>query len=951
VPQLKVTKAGVYVETGGFEINVTQAGAYVEFAQTFIRVTQAGAYVEFAQVFVRVTQAGAYVEFDEDLSSPLDQDIDYNMIANAHVILPNEETGYQLDDNGTFWHIIVPEASDNLIMNPSFENGNFGYTFSGWHTTDVQSTRFFFGENAFALRPNQGGTGYLNYLLQGTDLALTSDLVTGQYYTWSIYLYNTEGRPFSLQVRDNLGAVLTQKEFIPERNGWARYWLTFKLGATAYQLTLKLVQTAPLSNTDNWLYTDGWQLERKAYPTTYFDGSFQSYQEDPNPYAYAWRGIAHGSRSTRAATTPNGGRLIPLSDWGFKTTGHQGLGLISVGVEKYGINPLDDLLKGFNPEPRTFILNGRVYGKDYKHLTDQRGAMIDALRPLLTGPALQRTLVYQPVGPTGIPYGKPISIGCTLTDGLSGAITNLYMETLSLTFQATDPRWYEDRWLYGVAYGAGIGSSTKLYERGIEGGYKFLADFSSLVDGAVNTVAYNHQGSLIAGGAFTTIGGVSANRVAIYHTGAWHEVGGGTNGTVLVSATSDNEDFPRVAIGGLFTTVGGGTTARRIARYDSVTDTLSEMATGLNDIPLAIVPGGYGDFYVGGEFTASGSGTTYNHVVRFDGFTATWAAMGAGLAGDVMALALSPDSRYLYAGGAFTTTADVSPITVYRIARFDFLTSTWAGVGGGFNSNVNALCFGADGMLYAGGSFTGDGTSSYNLRRFARWNGYTWEEVGGGVDNTIYTLARRGNELLVCGMFGRTLGIPNHVGRNVAIWTGHQWLRAEFDSKDTTHYVMDVATSKDGRMAFAFGDSDTEYTITAGVTRIYNRGSAEVSPIVVIPGGYEIYMIRNFTTGQTLYFRNFQTYREENAILDFRGVQGRFYSSQRADLTPFIDTTASNLNFSLAAGVNYIQVFGDNKLNPEASVQITIRYRPAHWSFDKASVVYDLPFDYFAGLV
>ena len=76
--------------------------------------------------------------------------------------------------------------------------------------------------------------------------------------------------------------------------------------------------------------------------------------------------------------------------------------------------------------------------------------------------------------------------------------------------------------------------------------------------------------------------------------------------------------------------------------------------------------------------------------------------------------------------------------------------------------SINAVAVGADGTLYAGGSFTSP------VVGLAKWNPttYTWESVGGGIygsDQDVNELLVVGNDLYVGGSFlnvGAADGLP-----------------------------------------------------------------------------------------------------------------------------------------------------------------------------------------------
>ncbi|MFN9064437.1 MAG: immunoglobulin domain-containing protein, partial [bacterium] len=132
-------------------------------------------------------------------------------------------------------------------------------------------------------------------------------------------------------------------------------------------------------------------------------------------------------------------------------------------------------------------------------------------------------------------------------------------------------------------------------------------------NGHVSAIVVLPGGDVIAGGSFTTAGGVSANRIARYNpsTGVWSALGSGTNNTVFSVAVLPGGD---VIAGGSFTTAGG-VSANRIARYDPSTGVWSALGSGISAQvnALAVLPGG--DVIAGGLFTTAG-GVSANNIAR-----------------------------------------------------------------------------------------------------------------------------------------------------------------------------------------------------------------------------------------------------------------------------------------------------------------------------------------------
>jgi hypothetical protein len=280
---------------------------------------------------------------------------------------------------------------------------------------------------------------------------------------------------------------------------------------------------------------------------------------------------------------------------------------------------------------------------------------------------------------------------------------------------------------------------------------------------------------VVVGGAFTSAGGVSANRVARFNTltNTWSSLGtgssNGVNSSVYALAVVGNE----VVVGGVFTSAGG-VSANGVARFNTQTNTWSALGTGSSNgvsgggvYALAVVGN---EVVVGGVFTSAG-GVSANGVARFNTQTNTWSALGTGSSNgvnsDVNALAVVGNE--VYVGGSFTSAGGVS---ANRVARFNTQTNTWSALTGssnGVNDEVRALAV-VGNEVYVGGSFTSAGGVSANY--VARFNTQTntWSTLGtgssNGVNNFVDALAVVGNEVVVGGSFTSAGGVSaNRVAR------------------------------------------------------------------------------------------------------------------------------------------------------------------------------------------
>ncbi len=302
---------------------------------------------------------------------------------------------------------------------------------------------------------------------------------------------------------------------------------------------------------------------------------------------------------------------------------------------------------------------------------------------------------------------------------------------------------------------------------------------------------------LVAGGLFTTAGGVTMNRIARWDGSAWQPFGTGMNSTVLALTTWDPDGSgpqpAQLVAGGQFTTAGG-VAVNFIARWDG--SAWQPFGTGMNDWVYALTtwdPDGSGpqpaQLVAGGRLTTAG-GSTVNRIARWDG--SAWQPFGTGMDGStsgspsVRALTTwdpdgsGPQPAQLVAGGGFTTAGGV---TVNRIARWD--GSTWQPFGTGMSSLVESLTtWDPDGsgpqpaQPVAGGFFTTAGGVTVN--RIARWDGSAWQPFGTGMSSEVYALTTwdpdgsgpQPAQLVAGGYFTAAGGVP---ANRIARWNGSAW--------------------------------------------------------------------------------------------------------------------------------------------------------------------------------
>jgi hypothetical protein len=263
---------------------------------------------------------------------------------------------------------------------------------------------------------------------------------------------------------------------------------------------------------------------------------------------------------------------------------------------------------------------------------------------------------------------------------------------------------------------------------------------------------------LIVGGDFTTAGGISANRIAVYTEpnqtpSTWSAMGAGFNASVHAIERFNNATYA----GGDFT-LSGATAVNRIARWTG--SAWAAMGSGVNGSVYAMKAYN-GLLYIGGNFTNAGGNST-GGLAAWDGNA--WVNFGSFFNGVVYSLEVH--NGELIIGGLFPGIAG-SP----NIAKFNGTFYTTLGAGG-TNGAVTELRSNGTHVYIAGGFTVAGGVAAQGL---ARWNATDgWSGVGGGVAEPINALAFFHSELNI------GLGATITLDEPESAPAGKGWLRYTF---------------------------------------------------------------------------------------------------------------------------------------------------------------------------
>jgi hypothetical protein len=311
----------------------------------------------------------------------------------------------------------------------------------------------------------------------------------------------------------------------------------------------------------------------------------------------------------------------------------------------------------------------------------------------------------------------------------------------------------------------------------------------------VETLTVFDDGSgpaLYAGGTFTSVAGITANRIARWDGTAWSAVGDGpVGGNVNTLAVFDDGGGPALYAGGFLQMDSG---FGGIAKWDGTT--WAPLDVGGEVHSLAEYDDGSGAaLFAGGSFNNVG-GETIRYLTRWhpdEGFS----PLGTDPDSAVTTLNVLDDGGgpELYIGGWFSEAGDVA---ASRIARWNGSEMASISPGSGMISAVNDAVLYDDGSgpaLYATGFFTTAGNTPAN--KIAKWDGSEWSPLGEGIPVSYgQSLAvhddGNGSQLYVSGPFHEVGGVAVE---RIARWNGSTWSAV---GDGVSFQLLDMMTFDDG---------------------------------------------------------------------------------------------------------------------------------------------------------
>lgn len=282
---------------------------------------------------------------------------------------------------------------------------------------------------------------------------------------------------------------------------------------------------------------------------------------------------------------------------------------------------------------------------------------------------------------------------------------------------------------------------------------------TSFTPGAGNSVfalAVQPDGKIVTGGAFTTIGGQTRYYIARLNAA------GGTADTTFNPGANNSVDClalqldGKIVVGGWFTTLGGQT-RNYLGRLNAAGTLDTTFNPGANNGIYSLALQADGKILVGGTFTTlAGQSRTYLGRLNANGTLDT--AFNPAAGGQIYCIAVQADGKILV-GGDFTALGGQTRYYVGRLNADGTVDSGFNPGTGGTDPRVFSLAVQADGKILVGGGFTSLGGQARNFIGRLNPNGTVDSGFNAGANNFVISIAVQGDgKVLAGGSFSTLAG-------------------------------------------------------------------------------------------------------------------------------------------------------------------------------------------------
>lgn len=587
--------------------------------------------------------------------------------------------GYYLetDQYDGFLSVILPQAADNLLINPILEVS--GVSPKHWGVNGAVSSFYEdggpFWKTLFTYNiPNNA------YVFSSTPETLNGT------YTLSFWVRSDESAKFSISASFTtvLGpTVKTSSTFVANRQ-WEQYSFTFDTeGLPGKNVTVRLNGKDNLS-----LQIGAAQLEAGKYPTTLIHGYLGK--------GYKWLGVPFDSVARRDISVIDGGRKINLKQLGMKLTSIEGLGLPDM---EHVTTPLafqqGSLFDCTTLKERDFEMSFVLNSLSLKDLLCARNAVGRAIFSLNQ----ERCFIWQPID-CGVPLCDEVKFTAVYSGGFSLGLTSHFGEEIKLSFTGYDIAMKQGLRETVVLNPVEDISHTAIVGVDEYGNTQVLPPFTGIstsIYTVKQAVISPYDGNLyiaVSEGTFPPLRGM----ILRYDGSSWVMIAYSAYGGTYTALHADGKYLYVGVFGAAYTVVGAspftGTSGIGIARINLATQQVENIGAIKNTSTImadqvssaspkiqAFATAKDGTLFVGGNFTGfnhvNGNTTTW-HVAAYKPNENKWYNLNIGLTnywGNVRTLYYDESTKRLYLGGDFWNTnwTLISAFATFCYIRFDSL--------------------------------------------------------------------------------------------------------------------------------------------------------------------------------------------------------------------------------------------------------------------------------------
>ena len=347
----------------------------------------------------------------------------------------------------------------------------------------------------------------------------------------------------------------------------------------------------------------------------------------------------------------------------------------------------------------------------------------------------------------------------------------------------------------------------------------------NIVGNYVEATAVQPDGKILIGGNFTTVLGGARNNIARLNTDGTLDAAFNPNANSSVESIAVQADG-KILAGGHFNGPNsiGGATRNRIARLDPATGAADSFDPNANQTVYSIAVQADGKILAGGVFSGANSigGQTRNYIARLDATTGAADSFNPNANDYVDSIAVQADGKIL-AGGLFSGANSIGGQTRNNIARLDATTGAADSFDPNANSFVQAIAVQTDGKILAGGAFTSIGGQTRN--RIARLDSATGlaDSFNPNANELVLSIAVQADGKVVAGgYFNGANSIGGATRYFIARLDSATGLADSFNPMVANANVYSIAVQADGKILVGGGFSGRFLRLTNDTAALQN---------------------------------------------------------------------------------------------------------------------------------